>query len=132
MSIDPVSDKLEFTVYGQCKFHVHSAVHAPVICSSFTGKFGKENSMKRKYKPFDMLKIDDLKKELKSRGLSAEGNKLYLEKEFQKEMKGLIRVPALCFTHPTKQLEDLNLEHYEIGTVEPMHDLAGNCHNSKI
>ena len=53
-------------------------------------------------------------------------------KEFQKEMKGLIRVPALCFTHPTKQLEDLNLEHYEIGTVEPMHDLAGNCHNSKI
>ena len=40
-------------------------------------------------------------------------------------MKGLIRVPALCFTHPTKELEDLNLQNYEIATIEPMHDIAG-------
>ena len=95
---------------------------------SFTGRLGK---MKRKYKPFDMLKLD-LKKELKSRGLSTDGNKSDLTKILQKEMKGLIRVPALCFTHSTKQLEDLNLEHYEIASVEPMHDISGNYHSSKI
>ena len=87
---------------------------------------GKVNSMKRKYKPFDMLK---LKKELKSQGLTTDGNKSDLTKILQKEMKGLIRVPALCFTRPTKQLEDLNLEHYEIASVEPMHEVS---HSSKI
>ena len=83
--------------------------------------------MKKKYKPL-MLKLDDLKKELKSRGLSTDRNKCDLTKGLQKEMKGLTRVPALCFTNPTKQLEDMNLEHYEIATVEPMHDISGNSH----
>ena len=64
--------------------------------------------MKKKYKPL-MLKLDDLKKELKSRGLSTDRNKGDLTKGLQKEMKGLTRVPALCFTNPTKQLEDMNL-----------------------
>ena len=60
------------------------ALLARYISISITGKFGKENSMKRKYKPFDVLKLDDLKKTLKSRGLSAEGNKSDLAKELQK------------------------------------------------
>lgn len=97
-----------------------------MLVFSFSGKFGKENSIKRMYKPFAKLTLEGLKKELNSRGLSAENNnKSCLSKELQKEMKGLIRVPALCFTDPTKKLEDLNLEHYEIATIEPMHDIAG-------
>lgn len=89
------------------------------------GKISKSLTSKQKFKPLENLSLDHLKIELKSRELSTEGNKRDLHQRLKNELKGMIRVPALCYHDPSISLQDLNLNNYEIATVEPMHDIAG-------
>ena len=89
------------------------------------GKISHSFSTKRKYKPFQDLSADLLKTELKSRRLSSKGNKVELSLRLQNELKGMNRVPALCYHNPSVKLEKINLQSYEIATVEPMDDITG-------
>ena len=44
-------------------------------------------------------------------------------------LKGIQRVPALCFPYQTSSLQDLNLAQYEVVPMEPLHDLKEHISN---
>lgn len=93
------------------------------------GKISQSRTTRRQFKPFEKLSAALLKTELKSRKLSSVGNKSELSLRLQSEMKGMNRVPALCYHDPSATLDDLNLHRYEVATLEPMHDMAGEIIN---
>ena len=106
-------------------YYIKSFTYQQRFEKVMAGKISQSHSRKRKLKAFEHLSVDFLKKELKSRNLPSEGNKAILSLQLQREMKGMIRVPALCYYDPTCSIQNLNLQNYEIATVEPMHDIAG-------
>lgn len=60
-------------------------------------------------KPFQNLRIDDLRKECEARGLPTDGLKKDLLETFREEMGGIQRVPAMMFCDQEKTLKDINL-----------------------
>lgn len=80
--------------------------------------------------PLDDLSVSELRKELDARGVPT-GRKLKpeLATEFNDLRQGLNDVPALLQPTPRVSLEELNLEHYEISPIEPLHDLKGHLGN---
>ena len=44
-------------------------------------------------------------------------------------LKGVARLPAPFFNSPTAFLSDLDLEHYEVTPVEPLHDIKDHIKN---
>uniref|UniRef100_A0A7M5V8A4 Uncharacterized protein n=1 Tax=Clytia hemisphaerica TaxID=252671 RepID=A0A7M5V8A4_9CNID len=45
------------------------------------------------------------------------------------DLAGLCRIPAVCFLNPSLSLERINLKHYEISLIEPLHDIKGHIKN---
>ncbi len=84
-----------------------------------------------KTKPFDKLKVAELRDELRARGLGECENVLKpeLSSTLQDILRGVQRVPSLLLADPTQDLSTLNLEHYDVLDSEPLHDLKGHFHN---
>jgi len=73
---------------------------------------------------------DDLIKECRGRNLPTDDLlKPSLYSQLREELKGIQRVPALCFPNQTSSLQDLNLAQYEVVPVEPLHDLKEHINN---
>lgn len=88
------------------------------------GKLGKRAGILR---PFDNLKVNDLRTELGARGICIEGMlKDHLQKTLNETLRGVMRVPALLLTDPTQCLSSLNLLKY---ASEPLHDIKGHIIN---
>ena len=92
------------------------------------GTFGKHAGILR---PFDKLKVDELKRELAARGVYLEMGVLKDELQVMLDniLRGVIRVPALLLINPTQSLASLGLERYEVVASEPLHDLKGHIIN---
>ena len=80
--------------------------------------------------PFQHMTKDDLIKECRGRNLPTNGLlKPSLYSQLREELKGIQRVPALCFPNQTSSLQDLNLAQYEVVPVEPLNDLKEHINN---
>lgn len=78
----------------------------------------------------DNLKVQELRTELKLRGVSTVGKKKpELEKDFEDLRRGISNVPALLQGVPHMDLEDFGLSHYEVAPVKPLHDIKGHLCN---
>ena len=51
------------------------------------------------------------------------------QSQLREELKGIQRVPALCFPDQSALMKDLNLTQYEVVPVEPLHDLKEHINN---
>ena len=91
------------------------------------GKFGGQAGL---LKPLDKLHVADLHQELQARGIDTSTmRKPEMQDTLVKLLKGAQRVPSLLVLNPKQQLQQLNLEEYEILDCEPLHDLKGHGHN---
>lgn len=92
------------------------------------GAFGRDAGVLR---PFDNLRVNELKRELGARLVHIEEGMLRndLQRELDNILRGVIRVPALLLANPTQSLLSLGLERYEIVASEPLHDLKGHIVN---
>lgn len=92
------------------------------------GTFGKHAGILR---PFQNLKVRELKSELQARGVHLEKGVLKDELQLKLDdiLRGVNRVPALLLTNPTQSLSSLSLEKYEVVASEPLHDLKGHMIN---
>ena len=93
------------------------------------GVIGKKNSLENQTQPFEKLTVNELIQELKSRNVDISGlkeTKKDLNPTLKKHLAGAKRVPILIMNDPLIDLKTLNLEHYEICTIECMHDIAGH------
>ena len=83
-----------------------------------------------KPKPFDNLRVDMLWSELQNGGVDTAGQLCHeLDDTFKKFRKGIVAFPALLLPSPEQPLDDLNLQHYEVCSVEPLHDFKGDMAN---
>jgi len=73
---------------------------------------------------------ENLIKECKGRIFSTVGLlKPSLSSQLIEGLKGIQRVPALCFPYQTSSLQDLNLAQHEVVPMEPPHDLKEHFSN---
>ena len=80
--------------------------------------------------PFQQMSKDDMIRECKGRNLPTDGLlKPALQSQLREELKGIQRVPALCFPDQSASMKDLNLTQYEVVPVEPLHDLKEHINN---
>ena len=80
--------------------------------------------------PFQNMSKDELIRECKSRNLPTEGLlKPALQSHLREELKGVQRVPALCFPNQRASMKDLNLAQYEVVPMEPLHDIKEHINN---
>lgn len=74
--------------------------------------------------PLHQMSKDELIQECRGRHLQSLGLlKPALLSNPREELRGIQRVPALCFPNQTASMKDLNLGQYEAVPVEPLHDL---------
>ena len=90
------------------------------------GVFGKQTGITR---PFDGLKIGELRTELTARNMRVYGLKDDLQTVLDETLKGIASVPAILLPNPTQSLSSLNLSKYEVVASEPLHDLKGHIIN---
>ena len=91
------------------------------------GKWGKTPG---ELKPFDQLRVQQLREELHARGnFETDKCKDELEATLKSTLKGVQRVPTIILLNPTGKLSDLNLEDYTILDCEPLHNLKGHLIN---
>lgn len=89
-----------------------------------SGKFGKQAG---ELKPFDKLKVKQLREELHARGFfNTDRHKNELKGALKEMLTGVQHVPTLMLLNPTGALSDLNLEEYTVLDCEPLHDLKGH------
>ena len=80
--------------------------------------------------PFKNMSKEELIRECKGRHLSVDGLlKPALESNLKEVLRGIQRVPALCFPQQECSLQELSLENYEVLPVEPLHDLKEHINN---
>ena len=80
--------------------------------------------------PFHQMSKDELIRECRGRQLQSDGLlKPALLGNLREELKGVQRVPALCFPNQTASMKDLDLGQYEVVPVEPLHDLKEHINN---
>ena len=80
--------------------------------------------------PMDNLKVQELKTELESRGVTTQGKKRpQLESEFVELRRGIVNVAALLQSDPDSSLSSLCLDRYEVLPTEPLHDVKGHLSN---
>ena len=94
-----------------------------------THNIGKQQG---KTTPLQNLKVDDLKKELRARGVTdseLSKNKQVLQGILRDELKGIQRVPSLLLLNPSQTLHQVNLTQYTVLVCEPLHDLKGHLAN---
>ena len=81
-------------------------------------------------KPFEKLKLADLKEELRLRGqYNLDRCKPELQEELTTLLKGVQRVPSLLVLQPQQALSTYNLEKYTVLDCEPLHDVKGHLSN---
>ena len=80
-------------------------------------------------KPFDSLKVSELREELTARGIQDTTMKDKVAEMLESTLSGVVRVPALLLTNPTQSLSTLNLDRYEVIASEQLHDLKGHIIN---
>ena len=81
-------------------------------------------------KPFNKLRVAELRSELSARGIfDMAANKPDLEKQLQRTLKGVQRVPSLLLLQPNQPISQLNLQDYTILDCEPLHDVKGHILN---
>lgn len=91
------------------------------------GVYGKQAGVIR---PFEALKVDELRQELSCRGiLDTSMTKPVLHEMLEQLLRGVASVPALLLTNPTQSLSSLNIDRYEVVASEPLHDLKGHIIN---
>lgn len=91
------------------------------------GSYGKQSG---KLKPFDGLKVDQLKNELLARGqFDVNKRKPELVDTLNKCLKGVQRAPSLLIANPTQSLSNYSLSKYEVLDSEPLHDIKGHLSN---
>ena len=91
------------------------------------GKFGK---IAGNPKPFENLRIADLREELHARGdYDTDKIKDELQKKLDNTLCGIQRVPTMLLLDPKQSLTQLHLEHYTVLDSEPLHDLKGHFHH---
>lgn len=80
--------------------------------------------------PLDNLKAQELRDEITARGRDAgHCTKPQLQNIFNEMRNSIAYVPALLQVKPREELKNLNLQHCEILSTEPMHDLKGHFSN---
>ena len=80
--------------------------------------------------PFKNMNKEELIRECKGRHLSVDGLlKPALESNLKEVLRGIQRVPALCFPQQECSLQELSLGNYEVLPVEPLHDLKEHINN---
>ncbi len=80
--------------------------------------------------PFQKMTKDDLIRECRGRKIPTDGLKRpALYSQLKEELRGIQRVPALCFPNQKSTMQDLNLTMYEVIPVEPLHDLKEHINN---
>ena len=53
-----------------------------------------------------------------------------MEKTFKTHLAGVVRNPAIFHgEESTATVQSLNLEHYEVSPIEPLHDIKGHIKN---
>jgi hypothetical protein len=91
------------------------------------GVYGKQAGVIR---PFEALKVDELRQELSCRGiLDTSMTKPVLHEMLEQLLRGVASVPALLLTNPTQSLSSLTIDRYEVVASEPLHDLKGHIIN---
>ena len=76
------------------------------------------------------MKVDEPRKECQAHGLPTEDLlKPKLEKELREHLGGIERVPSLLFPNPSATMDGLNLQHYVVIAVEPLHDIKEHIAN---
>ena len=71
-----------------------------------------------------------LRSELQNRGVDTAGQLRHkLDDTLKKLCKGIVAFPALLLPSPEQPLDDLNLQHYEVCSVEPLQDFKGHMAN---
>ena len=85
----------------------------------------------KKTKLYTDLSIDNLILELQEHGIkfSTKQRKDKIQYLLTEEMHGIQRLPSLLFDNPTNTLNDMNLDHYEISTIEPLYDVGNHIKN---
>lgn len=88
------------------------------------GKFGKKAGNP---KPFDNLRVAELREELHARGdYDTDKVKDDLQKKLDNTLCGVQRVPTMLLLDPQQPLAQLHLEDYTVLDSEPLHDLKGH------
>ena len=91
------------------------------------GKFGKSAGNP---KPFDKLKVAQIKEELHARGeYDNNKKKEILQCQLDNILCGIQRVPTMLLLNPKQNLFQLNLQDYTIIDCEPLHDIKGHFSN---
>ena len=81
------------------------------------GTFGKSEVTG----PFKSLKVEQIRQELKSRGVDSTGNKKEVQERLTDLLRGASRVPALLFGSEKYSLAELNLQEYKVLFFKPLH-----------
>ena len=114
------ADDLAYTFRSQ---HLTITEHQAFVLQGKSWEKGGVN-------PLDNLKAQELHDEITARGRDAgHCTKPQLQKIFNEMRNGIANVPALLQVKPREELKNLNLQHYEILSTEPMHDLKGHLSN---
>ena len=81
-------------------------------------------------KPFDSLSATQIKTEHEKRRIYTHfTTKKELAPLLQETLEGIQRVPSLLITNPTQNLEELNMQQYQVLECEPLHDIKGHICN---
>ena len=78
-------------------------------------------------KPFDSLRVADLRKELHARAIYDTDDDL--QETLTNILCGVQHVPTLLLLNPTQALSQINIDEYTILDCEPLHDLKGHFRN---
>lgn len=88
---------------------------------------GKHGGRAGAIKPFESLNSSQLQEELRARKEYDYGNtKKDRHSVLMETLQGVQRVPTLLINNPTQNLQELNLQNYNILDCEPLHDLKGH------
>ena len=89
------------------------------------GRIGRNGSIR----PFEKLRVEQLKTELRSRGIEPVGLKKDLKVELREILGSVQRVPALLINNHRTPIADTNLHSYEVLPGESLHDVKGHIKN---
>ena len=105
-------------------YNRHSLENSIISCRRNLGKHpGVLN-------PFEALRVDELHQELEACGVADTlMTKPILTNMLENILRGVVQVPALLLTDPSRSLLSLNLDRYEVVASEPLHDLKGHIIN---
>ena len=99
----------------------------PLAGIALAGRLGNKPEC---LKPFDNLKVGELKSELQARGVTTQGMlKPKLLSTLTDILQGVQRVPTILTLDPKQPLSRLNLQKYEVIDCEPLHDMKGHLYN---